>query len=275
MPNKRKKPEPPVAVRKSAKAGKKKSTVEAGPKKKKARKEEEIAEPVVETQELSTPKARSNESQSEAESSPDISVVSVANIMPATMPDFGQEVLPLLKKVNLKYSNGKFFLPGVDPSDDNLVIDKDYFMNTTRLRQHLCAYGIECKGFELKQKEETILLLWISTAIVPGLWGLKGEIKQELRAFLTPGRVHSMLLSLGFVYKDAYYFLPGEKPNVIGGICINGRKMIRDEVRGDDGLLLYLARFGLPRNCTFGNLTDEERLHLEYHISQYAKVDSL
>ena len=123
-------------------------------------------------------------SSPEAETSPESSVQSIPTKMPATIPDFHQEVLPLLTKVGLKCVRGKYFLQGVNPSDDDLVLDKDYFENVTRLRQYLCAYGIETKGFELSVKQQETLMLWMSTAIVPGLRGLNGEVKPELRTFL-------------------------------------------------------------------------------------------
>jgi hypothetical protein len=275
VPKKRKKTEPADSRRKSATT----ATAETGPKKKKSRKEETV----LETPEYSLTRNGANASPSDsgsspdAESSPESSIQSVKTKMPAMIPDFHQEVFPLLAKVGLKCVRGKYFLQGVNPSDDGLVLDKDYFENVTRLRQYLCAYGIETQGFELSVHQQKTLMLWMSTAIVPGLRGLKGEVKPELRTLLRGSQVHSMLMRLGFKYRaaDAYYFLPGEKPRVIGGLCMNGRKLIRDELRNDDGLLMYLARFGLPQSCTFNKLTDDERLHLEYHISQFTRVDNL
>jgi len=196
----------------------------------------------------------------QADPSPELSVASVALIMPAEIPDT-KDVRSLLGKVGFKFIKGKVALAGVDPSDDKYVLDRDYFENYSRLRRYLCAYGIESKGFELTEAEKECLSLWVRTAIVPGLWGLKAEVPQELRAFLRSNQVHSMLTRLGFKYNnEGFYFLPGEKQKVVDGLLVNGRRLFRDDMRDDDGLMVYLARFGLPQTCTFKNLEKEERL---------------
>lgn len=174
-------------------------------------------------------------------------------------------------KVGFKFHNGRISLPGVDPSKDKYVLDRDYFENGSRLRRYLCAYGTDCKRYEWSQEEEELLLLWVRTAIVPGLWGLEGEVPQHLQQFLKQRRIHPFLMRLGFKWtNDGFYYLPGEKPRVIGGLSINGRKML-----GDEGLLVYLARFGLPQACKFDMLTEDERIHFEYYISQSVEVDAL
>ena len=204
----------------------------------------------------------------EAGYSPDLWTTSVASasLMPAKLPSFN-DVQPLLKKAGFKFPNGRYILPGVDPSDDKFVQDRDYFDRVSRLRRYLCAYGIWETGFEWKEEEKACLSLWVRTAIVPGLWG-RDEVPNELRFFFTGSQLHGLFDKLGFQYtSDGSYYLPGVKPVVTGGISINGRKMM-----GEDGLLVYLARFGLPPSCTFQNLSKEERLHLEYHISQDVKI---
>ncbi len=192
------------------------------------------------------------------------STTSSAFLLPAKLPSFN-EVQPLLKRCGFKFPNGRFILPGVDPSTDEFEEDRDYFSSASRLRRYLCAYGLDCQGFEWSDAEYECLSLWIRTAIVPGLWFEK-RIPDECRVLLRA--VHGVLMKLGFTYKsDGTYYLPGVKPKIAAGLSMNGRMML-----GENGLLVYLARFGLPENCTFGNLAIHERNRLEYHISQIVTI---
>jgi hypothetical protein len=149
-------------------------------------------------------------------------------------------------------------------------------MNATRMRTYLCAYGIDCKkwcvGYEWSDEQKELIAKWVRMAIVPALRHAR-EIPDEARIPLKSARLHGLLMKLGFGYRNSgEYYLPGVKPQVIHGISINGKQL-----KGENGMLVYLARFGLPpKTCKFENLTKEERLRLELYISNCEKdLDTL
>jgi hypothetical protein len=72
---------------------------------------------------------------------------------------------------------------------------------------------------------------------------------------------------LGFIYFDANigqrhsYGLPGTKPDdKIDGV---------NKFSSKQETMLFLARFGLPENCHFANLSDDERLSVEFFLATF------
>lgn len=234
---------------------------------------------ILETPQRFTPRLK-NDAKARQESilasqSPASSIVSTTSTDEWALPLF-TEIRPLLQKVGFKFQTNHDCLPNVDPSKEQFVLDRDYFMNATRMRTYLCAYGIDCKkwcvGYEWSEEQKELIAKWVRMAIVPALRHAK-EIPVEARIPLKPTQLHRLLLKLGFRYKDSgEYYLPGVKPQVKHGISINGKQL-----KGENGMLVYLARFGLPpKTCKFENLTKEERLRLELHISGCEKdLDTL
>lgn len=191
---------------------------------------------------------------------------SISEMLPRNIPTWNV-IWPLLRKAGFTFTNGHYCLPDVNPPKEGFVLDTDYFANHLRLRRFLCAYGIKVGGFELSEDDKDRLSLWVCTAIVPRFWGLsQNDIPGELRHALPRNRIHTLLMSLDFQYKqEGFYFLPDEDPN-----SDPGRKL-----DGEDGLLVFLARFGLPRSCNFNQIDDSQRCRLEYTISQTGEAETL
>jgi hypothetical protein len=184
---------------------------------------------------------------------------------PWALPIFSQ-VRSLFQQVGFKFQNNYDVFPNVDPSKKEFCLDRDYFMTATRMRIYLCAYGIDCenwcKGYEWTDDEKELIHKWVRMAIVPALRHAK-EIPEEARKPVTPTELHRMLVTkLGFQYKSTGdYFLPGVKPLVTNRLWINGKPL-----QGENGMLVHLARFGLPHK-TVENLNKVDRMRLELHIS--------
>lgn len=194
-------------------------------------------------------------------------------MLPRNIPTWDM-VWPLLQKAGFTFTNGHYCLPGVDPSKKRYVLDSHYFANHLRLRRFLCAYGIKEGGtFNfLNQDDRDRLSLWVRTAIVPRFWGLsQNDIPADVRLALPKKKMHPLFKSLGFKYhKDGLYYLPNEEVNRSCGLSLNGRKL-----DGEDGLLVFLARFGLPPSCKFNEIDDTQRSRLEYSISQRGGAETL
>ena len=204
--------------------------------------------------------------------SPGLSVASSESTEDWSISPF-KEVWALLQKVGFKYKRDFHCLPGVNPSDDKFVLDRDYFDLPTRLRKHLCAYGIDnCKGFEWDKKQTECLNRWIRLANVH-LPNDNKEVPEAGRTQIKHSEAISLLTKLGFSYSSlsSAYYLPGEEPNIKCGLSLNGRKL-----EGKDGLLVYLARFGLPlKTCAFKKISDVERLQLELFLAECKDLDVL
>jgi hypothetical protein len=203
--------------------------------------------------------------------SPADSTTSTTN--PWALPIFSQ-VRPFLQNVGFKFPNNYVVFPNVDPSKKQFCLDRDYFGTTTRMRTYVCAYGIDCKnwckGYEWSDDEKELIHKWVRMAIVPALRHAK-EIPVVARKPVTPMELHRMLIKIGFLYRSTGdYYLPGVKPLVKNSLSINGKPL-----KGKNGMLVHLARFGLPPK-TVENLNKVDRMRLELYISDCGRdLDTL
>jgi hypothetical protein len=152
------------------------------------------------------------------------------------------------------------------------------FSSLRAFRDDLCAYGVAC---QCKKSEEILecpelpchcwthedketIDHWVRYAVIRGPKQL-GSVRR-----LNSSHFFVYAQRLGCIHFDANigqrhgYGLPGTKPDdKIDGV----RKF-----RSLHEFIHFLARFGLPENCHFDRLSDDERLRIELFLATFCSL---
>ena len=204
------------------------------------------------------------------------------------VPTFA-DVKGLLEQSGFTFPNGFYCLPGVSPpsntsssqsyqhsGDGNEGIEKGYFFDELSFRRYLCRHDVECftgGGKYLKFDQNTkkpiynasvgILVRYIRYAILEPQDILRNNQLIPILK-LDPAVAIRYLQRLGFKYncKDVFegYSLPGVTLKEVNESNTFPEK---------PDLWLYLARHGLPSNCTFDNLDQQQVTYITQYIAHY------
>lgn len=181
-----------------------------------------------------------------------------------------REVLPILSKLGYKNVKTMYYRPNCSGKDrKTLALEEGvhYFSSASDLRRFLCKRGVEPMYTAINDDLKEILQKWVRYCICPALRN-ESVVPREARTALSSA--HTMLVKLGFLFRNPYYYLPGVTPVTTNGISLNGFEM-----DGPDGLWANLCRHGLPESCNFQNLTDADRLRLELYLADCPQVNTL
>jgi hypothetical protein len=204
-----------------------------------------------------------------------VSSPQLAKIAPMDAVEMQQfhEIWPLLCRLGFRKDEKShaYCRPKVHPSKDVFELDRDYFMSFKHLRKHLCAYGVEVDIFpsQLSHQELQRVEKWIRSAVFSDVDKILSRTMMERGGTLTEPQVCRLLQKIGFSYDSASqrYLLPGEtvpgKNSAIPPHLCKGR-----ELSGENGLAVYLARFGFPKECEFQGITQNERLELGLYLTK-------
>lgn len=174
------------------------------------------------------------------------------NIHIATLPSFS-DVKPALEKAGCVFRANLYCRPGKDPeTDGSLREGHDYFFNEDDFRKDICAHGLakggrSCKGRNdmLNELEKAKLDIWIRFSIVKSMRHEHG-MQNPQRPTFTGNEHHLLLEKLGFGYKGGEYSIPGDSKRV-------------------SSIDQHISYFGLPDECYFDNISEDERRRLEVH----------
>jgi hypothetical protein len=175
-----------------------------------------------------------------------------------TIPSFS-DVKPLLEKSGCVFRANMYCRPGgKDPETDGSAREgHDYFINEDDFRKDLCAHGLAIGGGRsckirkdmLDELEKAKLDTWIRFSIVTSMRHEHG-IANPTRPVFTGNAHHLLLEKLGFEYKGGEYTIPGDS---------------RKRVTSIDQHISY---YGLPDECYFDRISDDERRYLEVHSAK-------
>jgi len=167
------------------------------------------------------------------------------------------------------------------PMEDGKTVPedgRDRFDNERIFREHLCEYGVNGDHSQWTEDERKSVATWVRHAIVKGF---DGEYLPQYDR-LSLNETWPLLQKLGFSYVkrkagscSEWIACPG-----VGGLgwkCSDNLpgQNIFPGLDGNDGVLLHLAKHGLPENCHFEQLTEHVRLSLELFLSESDLLNTL
>lgn len=191
------------------------------------------------------------------------STASSVDLIELEKPDF-KTIKPLLEKVGYTFhwKKKQFCRPVGDGGQA--------FLSKENFRRDLCAYGVTCNcgnadidhGCECWTDTEAYdIHRWVRYAVIGG------TCQSTCVPLIQSNDAKLLLLELGF---SEYHFV--SKGWFSPGIALPGFNQ-ENGVEGESffharkDLWNHLGRFGLPETCNFDEMSPEDRLKLEFHLS--------
>ena len=172
-----------------------------------------------------------------------------------------------LKKQNYVFRDDLYCRPGMDPKKNHMaMLGTDYFKDEQLFRENLCAFGVDGK---FPRRAEGLIRKWVRHSIAKSIYG-KDELPDHEP--LSGNGAIRLLRRIGFKFFTTLtsgYALPGVAANEL----VNGQNHF--EERGQRGLWVYLARFGLPSSCALSELTAKELCSLELYLCEHDEIETL
>jgi hypothetical protein len=189
------------------------------------------------------------------------------------IPSF-QDVRKSLEKGGYIFRDGIYCRPGMDPEKNKMAqLAEDWFQGEQTFREHLCAYGVDGDRNTWTDEDEVLIKNWVRYTVVKSING-EGVIPDFDE--LSGGKAGSLLRKIGMTHGtlkngDNGIFLPGvtKSEGVLGVNCFPTRLF-----EGQPGIWAYLARFGLPDNCRFTEVSEKDVLNLELYVCSH-KIETL
>jgi hypothetical protein len=191
------------------------------------------------------------------------------------IPSF-QDVRKSLEKGGYIFRDGIYCRPGMDPEKNKMAqLAEDWFQGEQTFREHLCAYGVDGDRNTWTDEDEVLIKNWVRYTVVKSING-EGVIPDFDE--LSGGKAGSLLRKIGIkcgALKNGEngILLPGvtKREEVLGVNCFQTDQ----QYEGQPGIWAYLARFGLPDNCRFTEVSEKDVLNLELYVCSQENIETL